>query len=193
MDVILKDLYKSDPLGRFFLLFSTVKIEHEFTIGYHEKLKLHFLEIPESVLLELNESKESGKYNQRVVISIGDRISWQGGIVALGEGSGYITFSKARMKALDVHLGDKVKCTLEKDHSEFGHDFPIEFQEVLAQDPDAKDRFYKLSPGKQRTIIYYINQVKASDKRIDKCLFFMKNLKNCPEGKETMRILFGKE
>jgi hypothetical protein len=141
----------------------------------------------------LNDNKENGKFNQRVIISIGNDLEWQAGIVALGEGNGYITLSRSRMKKLGVHLGDNIICTLEKDNSEFGHEFPIEFQEVLNQDPDAKDRFTKLSPGKQRTIIYYINQVKNSDKRIEKCLFFMSNLKNSPEGKETMRILFGKE
>lgn len=165
----------------------------ELKIGYLEKLKLHFLEVPEPLLLKLNDNNETGKFNQRIIISVENMLSWQGGIVALVEGNDYITLSKARMKSLGVHVGDSVSCILEKDQSELGHEFPIEFQEVLSQDPDAKDRFYKLSPGKQRTIIYYINQVKSSDKKIEKCLFFMTNLKNCPEGKETMRILFGKE
>jgi hypothetical protein len=170
-----------------------VKITQEFKIGYLEKLKLHYLEIPREVLLKLNDGNENGKFNQRVLITAGEKLKWQGGIVALGEGSGYITFSKSRMKTLNLHEGETVVCTIEKDNSEYGHEFPIEFQEVLAQDPEAKDRFDKLSPGKQRTIIYYINQVRSSDKKIERSLFFMTNLKNCPEGKETMRILFGKE
>jgi hypothetical protein len=42
------------------------------------------------------------------------------------------------MNKLGVHLGDSIICRLEKDNSEFAHEFPIEFQEVLNM--DTKDR-----------------------------------------------------
>lgn len=161
---------------------------------YHlDKLKLHYIEVSSEILLELNNGEESGKFNQRVIITINDLVSWQGGIVALGEGKGYVAISKERMKKLNVNYGDTVSVKLVKDTSEYGHEFPKEFEEVLLQDPEAKSRFEAMTPGKQRTIIYYILQVKSSEKRIERSLFFMHNLKRAPEGKETMRILFGKE
>jgi hypothetical protein len=161
---------------------------------YHlSKLKLHYLEVSSEALTQLNDHTETGKFNQRVIIKINDSIEWQAGIVALGEGKGYITLSKARMKSLDVHLGDTLSFTLTKDTSEYGHEYPRELEEVLLQDPEAKQRFEQLSPGKQRTLIYYILQVKSSDKRIERSLLFMNNLKRSPLGKETMRMLFGKE
>ena len=122
-----------------------------------------------------------------------ETIQKQAGIVVLGEGKGYITLSKARMKILNVNLGEKVSFTLEKNSTELGQEFPLELEEVLRQDPEANLRFKALTLGKQRTIIYYILQVKNSNKRIERSLQFMANLKICPIGKETMPILFGKE
>lgn len=162
-------------------------------IHYHDKLKLHYLEISPGVLLFLNNGNEKGKFNQRVIIKVDNKVEWQAGIVALGEGKGYVTISKDRMKKLDKHLGDTVSIKLEKDDSEHGHEFPIELNELLKQDPDAKFRFDGLSPGKKRAIIYHILQVKSSDKRIERSIQFMKNIKRCPVGQETMSVLFGKE
>lgn len=162
-------------------------------IFHLDKLKLHYLEVSSKILKELNDGEESGKFNQRVIANVNGLVNWQAGIVALGEGKGYIALSKERMKKLGVNYGDTVTVELTKDTSTYGHEFPKEFEEVLLQDPEAKSRFDAMSPGKQRTIIYYILQVKSSDKRIERALFFMHNLKRCPEGNETMRILFGKE
>lgn len=169
------------------------KISYSCELLHLIKLKLHYIEVPPSILLALNNGEEKGKFKQRVLITLNKTIEWQAGIVALGEGKGYITVSKERMKKLGITLYDQVEVTLEKDLSEYGHEFPIELEEVLIQDPEARIRFDQLSPGKQRTLIYYILQVKDSDKRIERSLLFMNNLKRAPEGKETMRILFGKE
>lgn len=179
--------------AEFALIRNMERVDLHSEIYYLHSLKLHYLEVSSEALSALNDNQEIGKFNQRVIIKVNDKIEWQAGIVALGEGKGYITLSKARMKELGVQLEDKVNFTLTKDHSEYGHEFPLELQEVFTQDPEARSRFTALSPGKQRTLIYYILQVKSSDKRIERSLLFMRNLKACPPGKETMRILFGKE
>ncbi len=52
-----------------------------------------------------------------------ETIQKQAGIVVLGEGKGYVTLSKARMKILNVNLkinpGDTVSLTINKNTSEF--------------------------------------------------------------------------
>jgi hypothetical protein len=156
-------------------------------------LKLHYVLIPSSILTALNEGEEKGKFNQRVIIRLNDQIEWQGGIVALREGDGYIAVSQARMKQLKIERFDEVTVVLTKDNSEFGHEFPPELQEVFLQDIEAEQRFRGMAPGKQRTIIYYILQVKSSEKRAERSWLFMTNLKLLPIGKETMRGIFGKE
>lgn len=50
-----------------------------------------------------------------------------------------------------------------------------------------------MSKGKRRAIIYLVIQLKSSEKRIDKSLFFIENLKRAPIGKETMRHALGKD
>ena len=155
------------------------------------KLNMHCVLITDSVLEKLADEGKS-KYNQRLIITINNKIQWHGGVVAFGNGYGYITISKDRMKQLNVAKGDKINVELLKDDSEFGHEFPIELQELFYQDTIAKDRFFGLTPGKQRTIIYYILQCKTSDKRIERSIQYMENLKKSPVGKETMRMLMGK-
>lgn len=156
-------------------------------------LKLHYVLIPSAILTSLNEGEEKGKFNQRVIIRLNDTIEWQGGIVALREGDGYVAISKARMKQLKIERYDEVSVRLTKDNSEFGHQFPEELKEVFKQDPETEQRFRDMSLGKQRTIIYYILQVKSSEKRAERSWVFMNNLKLLPKGKETMRGIFGKE
>ena len=97
------------------------------------------------------------------------------------------------MKQLKVHLGDEVEVELVRDHSKYGFDVPEEFEEVLRQDDEARRRFESLSMGKQRAIIYIVIQLKSSQKKIEKSLFLLENLKRAPEGEITMRHALGKD
>lgn len=167
-------------------------MDFESIVATVDKLRMYCVLIPDDVLIELNDGQEKGRYNQRVIICVNQQIEWQGGVVAYGDGYGYVTLSKARMKQLDVVEGETVQVMLRKDTSEYGHEFPVELQEIFRQDAEARQRFEALTPGKQRTVIYYILQSKSSDKRIEKSLFYMENLKMAPKGKETIRMIFGK-
>jgi hypothetical protein len=167
-------------------------LRFETTIDYLSNLRLHFLLIPSEILTTLNKGEEKGKFNQRVIVRVNDTIEWQGGIVALKDGDGYISFSGARMKKLGLERYDEVNVELKPDNSEFGHEFPEELEELFLQDPTAKERFEMMTKGKQRTIIYYILQAKSSDKRLERSLLYMNNLKLITPGKETMRAIFGK-
>ncbi len=131
-------------------------------------------------------------YNQRFDLTVNDAETWQGGTVSIGDNMAYITISKARMKKLDVELGDTVTFTLEKNRSEYGFDVPEEFEEVLRQDPIANERFMSLSKGARRAVIYIVIQVKSSEKRIEKSIFLLENMKRAPKDKITMRHFLGK-
>ena len=140
-----------------------------------------------------SEEDTGSVFNQRFQITINDSVSWKAGSVALGDRVAYISISKARMKQLEVHLGDSVKVLLQKDTSLYGMDVPEEFTELLNQDEHAKERFELLSLGLRRAVIYVVAQLKSSQKRIDKSVFLMENLKRTPVGRETMRHILGKE
>ena len=159
-----------------------------------DKLKLRYITVPKNILEKFWTKEDSGSlFNQRFIITINDSIKWHAGSVSLGDDLAYITISKERMKKLDVDLFDKVNVTLEKDNSEYGFEVPIEFIEVLNQDSEGKQRFESLSMGKRRATIYLEIQIKSSEKRIEKSITILENLKRAPIGKETMRHILGKD
>lgn len=170
-----------------------MKVEFSCSIDRLDKLKLHYLEVPEAKLRELADVKTKSVYNQRVEVTVNDQLTWKGGTVSLGNGNAYITISAARMKQLGTNPGDKVYVTLCRDDSEFGFDVPLEFSEVLRQDREANVRFEQLTRSFQRYIIYMVIQYKTEDKRIEKSLFYLENLKRAPTEGLTMRHILGKE
>jgi hypothetical protein len=147
----------------------------------------HYFEVPPEVVQQLG-----GTFKVRVLCTINDKLTFQGGLVALGNGSGYISINNARLKQLCLQSGNEVQVKLEPDESEFGMEFPDELTELLSQDEEGKRRFYLLPPGKQRYIIYYVAGVKNSQLRIDRALLLINNLKQLPLGKESFREMLGK-
>lgn len=151
------------------------------------KLRLNYLEVPVAVVEQLG-----GKFKIRLLCSVNGATPFQAGLVALGQGRGYITLSSQRMKQLGLQLGAQVQVMLEQDTSEYGMEVPEELSELLRQDPEGKKRFELLPPGKQRYIIYYVAGVKSSQRRIDRAILLIENLKRLPVGKEDFRAMLGK-
>ena len=54
---------------------------------------------------------------------------------------------------------------------------PDELCEMLAQEDNADLYFHKLTPGKQRTLIYLVFNLKSTDARIIKALVIIEHLK----------------
>jgi Bacteriocin-protection, YdeI or OmpD-Associated/Domain of unknown function (DUF1905) len=148
----------------------------------------HYIEIPQQTIAHFGGNKVT-----RFICAINNHVPFQAGMVALGNGSGYIALSKAKLKQIGAKRGDEVFVVLIKDESEFGLNMPKELEELLKQDEEGKRRFYLLSKSKQRYIIYHINQVKNSQLRIERALRLINNLKRLPLGKELPRNIFKKE
>ena len=178
----------------FFLYISFVKKSYSSKIYYYKKLKQHYFIVPYEILQAFRKDNDHGSiYNQRFIITLSKNVQWKGGSLSLGNNQAYITLSKKRMKEIDVSLGDEILVELEKDTSKYGLEVPPEFQELLNQDTEAKSRFEKISMGKQRSTIYIVQQLKSSQKRIEKSIFLLENLKRAPLGGETMRHILGKD
>lgn len=88
----------------------------------------------------------------------------------------YLIVSKAIVEKLGLKYGSEVGLTIQKDTSDLGMDFPIELEEVLAQDDGARFFFQKLTPGKQRNLIYIVNSVKNTNSRLNKAMAIAKHL-----------------
>lgn len=148
---------------------------------------MHALILPSSIIQQIGRNS-----NIRVLVTLDDELQFQGGVVSLGDGKGYISLTKNRMKNLGLQAGAMVTVRLEADESAYGLPICEEFQTILEFDEEGSRRFHLLTPGKQRTIIHYVGQVKSSQLRIDRALKFIDNLKCLPEGKEPLSAIFGK-
>ncbi len=64
------------------------------------------------------------------------------------------------------------------DESSYGLPISEEFEEVLRQDDEASEIFHQLTPGKQRTLIYYADNVKSSQIKLRRGLVVAEHLKS---------------
>lgn len=160
-------------------------------------VKLHYLnyvvvELTPEILSQLPGKFEKGDYNQRLIIRLDGKVSWQCGILAMGEGSGCITIQSQRLKKLGKSIGDDVLVELWKDDSEYGVEVAEELQVYWDQEPESFRRFSQLTPSMQRYILNYVLGGKNPDKRLERAVLLMRNLVNSIEGKESFRELLGK-
>jgi len=161
-------------------------------------VKLHYLnyivvEVPLVILEQLPGKFEKGNYNQRLIIRLDNKIQWQCGVVAMGEGSACITVQAKRYKSIGKDIGDDVLVELFKDESEFGVEVADELTEYWAQDEEAYRRFMNLTPSMQRYILNHVLGVKSPEKRLGRTVMMMRNLVASTEGKETFRQILGKD
>lgn len=154
------------------------------TVGRYDKLRVHYIEIPETVMKKLEPKA-------RLLCSVNSQEAFQCGIMPLADGKGYITLSGKRMKIFGVIYGDRIHVALSYDKSELGMPMPEELAVLLEQDTEGRERFEQLSAAKKRYIVYYVNQVKNPQLRIDRSLKTIGNLKKTIPGKEDFRIVFG--
>lgn len=148
---------------------------------------MHYLEVPQEVVQQLG-----GTFKARLCCTVNGSLTFQCGLVALGQGLGYISINSKRMKELGVRNGDKVTVSLVRDESNYGMEMPPELAELLQQDEEGRARFRLLTPGRQRYIIQYVSTVKNSQLRIDRAILLIENLKRLPKGKESFREMLGK-
>lgn len=89
----------------------------------------------------------------------------------------YLMFSKAKRKELGVETGDTLEIQMKEDTSKYQAPMTEELEAVLLSDFEAYEIFENLLPGKQRNIIFSVYNLQGSQKRVDKALNAMENLK----------------
>ena len=89
----------------------------------------------------------------------------------------YILINQDLRKKHSLDLETLAFLTMERDHSEFGHEVPEEFEVLLDQDEEGNTFFRKLTPGKQRSLIYLVTQVKNPDSRMKRSLAILHHIK----------------
>ncbi len=100
----------------------------------------------------------------------------------------YISVGKSTKKLIKAEYRDKLELIIKKDETEFKSPMPEEFEEVLKTDPPAQAAFDQLTPGKKRSLMFYVGKAKQIDTRINRALKISEKLKmGFTDLKEMMR------
>lgn len=124
---------------------------------------------------------------RRVVATLNGTVSYQCALMPK-DGNFFILVNKKHRDRLGVIAGDNIRVELVRDESKYGLPMPEELREVLDQDPEGDRLFHELTPGKQRTMLYYIGKWKDIDRRIHYALTVVEHLKR-NEGKIVFKEL----
>jgi len=89
----------------------------------------------------------------------------------------YIMMGKKTLKSANVVAGQEIDVQLLPDDTKYQSKLPVELEEVLLSDFEGHEKFHQLTPGKQRSIIYLVTAVKSTDKRIERALKIIENIK----------------
>lgn len=152
--------------------------------NFNTRLWTFHVKVPKDIALHF---KEMGA--KRVVATLNSTVTFQCAIMPAGDGIHFINVNKKIRDQLKINEGSKVNVLLTKDESDYGLPFPDELKELLDQDKKGNELFQALTPGKQRNMIYAVNQVKNSDLRIQRSLVMIEHLKK-NKGKLNFRQLY---
>jgi hypothetical protein len=93
------------------------------------------------------------------------------------DGERYVLFGVPFLREAGVQEGDVVPIELYPDPDPDYIDLGDEFAEVLEMDEAAAARFYSMTPGRQRSLAYYVNSAKREETRIKRALELAHKLK----------------
>lgn len=116
--------------------------------------------------------------DRRVVCTINSSTTYQCAMLPRGDGSFLISVNKKIRDQLKLTGGSRVQVSLVKDESQYGLPMPEEFAAVLEDDPEGARLLHALTPGKIRTLLYIVGNVKSSEKRIARALAIVEHLKS---------------
>ena len=88
-----------------------------------------------------------------------------------------ISFGKRYQKELGIFPSDYFELQLLEDTTKYGVEVPESLQAVMDSDLEGFDLFEQLTPGKKRSLIYYISRFKTQQTQVDKALMIFENLK----------------
>jgi len=123
------------------------------------------------VLVPLHVASTYGnQQQQRVWCQLDALQPYQCALKPIGEMRTAIMVNKARRTLLGLQEGATIHVSLMPDNSQYGLPIPAVTEELLKQDKELHQLFHKLTPGKQRSLLYIINQGKSEDIQLRRSL-----------------------
>lgn len=109
-------------------------------------------------------------------------------LMPAGDGRYFININKEKRTKYRLEEGSPIHIQLVEDNSVYGMDLCEEFEAILQTDPQFDQQFHALTPGKQRSLLYYINKIKSSEKRIEKTMIIAQHIER-QKGKIDFKLL----
>ncbi|ODS80686.1 MAG: hypothetical protein ABS46_13505 [Cytophagaceae bacterium SCN 52-12] len=145
----------------------------ESVIGRYEGFRGHYIDVPEEAARHFSTPR-----HLRLLCSIEGGEEFHCALRPKGNGAFEISVGTPVRKAGKLRLGQKVAVSLRPDHSAYGRPMPEELAELLAIDEEGDRLFHAARPGTQRGILYYINNGRTVQTRIDRAILMIDRLKN---------------
>lgn len=113
----------------------------------------------------------------RFIFQIDGIEEFYGAFVPYEKGKSMILINADRRKKLGINIGDKIEVLIKADDSKYGMPLPEEMKIAFQEDPEGKDYFHQLTPGKMRSLLHIVSKYKSSDKRIEKAVIILEHLR----------------
>lgn len=134
-------------------------------------MRMHYFPLP----MEISDALQDAGV-RRLILTLGGH-TVKRAVQGRKDGERFIVLSRDLMRTLGVSYGEMLDVELRPDPEPDRVDLPKEFVEVLKQEPDAAERFYGFTPGKQRSLAHYVASAKRSGTRIKRALELAHKLK----------------
>ncbi len=121
----------------------------------------HHMIVPNDVAHQFVQST-----GRRVVCTLNDLVTYHCALMQLSGGRYFININKVNRDKLGLMVGQEVSAVLAPDESPYGLPMSEEFEEVLRQDEEGSTKFHALTPGLQRSLIYFCDNVKSSNIKV---------------------------
>lgn len=113
---------------------------------------------------------------RRVVATLDGKHRYHCALMPIIEGGFFMNVNKATRDKLKIEVGQAVIIRMGPDVSPYGMPVSSEFEEVLRQDPFSAKMFHALTPVKQRSLIYYVDNVKNPEIKLRRAFVIMEHL-----------------
>ncbi len=125
---------------------------------------------------------------KRFICTINSSQEFPASFIPAGDDIYFIKINSKILNSLKVQVGEELDIALVEDKSKYGMPLAQEMKELLENDVEASDFFHQLTPGKQRSLLYLVNNVKSSSKKLEKGFVILEHLKE-QRGKLDFKIL----
>ncbi|NJB84570.1 hypothetical protein GGR26_000315 [Lewinella marina] len=132
------------------------------------------LKIPAAAVREILDRPHNAN---RVVCRINGEGVIHRGLMPDGHGDYILLISQEVKKQFGLADGEDVTIHLTPDDSDYGTPLPAEAAELWEIDPEAREVFHTLTPGKQRNLLLLIDKLKRPDSRAKKAVQIHEYLK----------------